>query len=100
MQGKHKDENKNEVEDVHDTLAMAICMQLSEEFHHMMKRLNINHRPLTSETYVYYQKHMFPAVARDRRELNLYSHIVNTYSKYVEILKSRKSYMEGIDQDG
>lgn len=100
MQNSNHNEDQGGLDDIHDTLAMAICMQLSEEFHHMMKRLNVHHRPLTSETYVYYQKHLFPAVVKDRRELNLYNHIINTYSKYVEILKSRKSYMEGIEQDG
>lgn len=78
------------MEEVHDTLALAICMQLSEEFHHMMKRLNINHRPLTSETYHYYQKHIFGPIVADRRERNLYTHIIDTYAKYIEILMNRK----------
>lgn len=97
MQREHKDENQNEVTDM---LAMAICMQLTEEFNHMMKRLKISTRPLTIETYKYYQSYMLGQVMQDRREQNLYGHIINTYAKYAEILKSRKSYMEGIDQDG
>lgn len=89
MQLEHKNQIESDVE-VSDMLAMSICMQLSEEFHHMMKRLEIPHRSLTSETYVYYDKHMFPAIVRDRRELNLYNHIISTYVKYIKILEGRK----------
>ena len=74
-----------------DTLAMAVCMQLSEAYDDLMKRFNYkNFVPLKFNTYDKVNQTWFVSIQRDQNASKLYDSIVRKYAEYANILKSRK----------
>jgi len=80
-----------------ESLAMALCLQLSEEYSYLMERFQIKDN-LLFNNYHTKGKNVHPIISSDRNAFMLMQSIIRKYTEYANFLKEKTYYGQEEEQ--